>query len=344
MLQRTGALPTPTTYTRFLLQRWPGKAKAILRETGTRAADLPRLNAITAEQQLQVFRNAMKLAGRPDWALDFGRQLGVNAHGPLGFAALSAPTLGEGLDVLARFARIRAPYLGFTLLQTDRKLGLMFDTSLHPLGQLELPLVEILLQIGAAYVDAVCGRDAVETTLHVSLPRPRHAPAYATYLHAPCEFNAEFNGIVLPASLRSLPCPMHDEGTYRVSLLRCREALDAVLSPDDVVARTSHWLAAHFDHIATDGLPPAQPRFERLAAALFLSPRTLSRHLAERGTSFSEMRAAQQHEIACRLLADARFTVGEIGLRLGYDDPANFLRAFKRRAGIPPGQYRRGQR
>jgi len=339
-----GALPTPVTYTRLLLQRWPGKGKAILRETGMRPAELPRLTAITAERQLQVLRNAMDLAGRPDWALDFGQQLGVSAHGPLGFAALSAPTLGEGLAVLARFARIRAPYLGFASLQADRQLRLTFDTSLHPLGRLELPIVEILLQIGKAYVDAVCGRDAVETTLHVRLPPPRHAKMYATHLRSPCVFDAEFNGIVLPASLKGLPCPMHDEGTYRASLLRCREALDAVLSPDDVVARAAHWLAAHFDQIAADGVPPAQPRFVRLAAALCVSPRTLSRQLAERGTSFSEMRATQQHEIACRLLGDARFTVGEIGLRLGYDDSANFLRAFKRRTGIAPGQYRRGQR
>jgi len=343
MPRAIGALPVPVTYTRLMLQRWPGKAAAILRETGLHATELPGLNAITGEQQLRVLRNAMDLAGRPDWALDFGRQLSISAHGPLGFAALSAPTLGEGLDVLGRFARIRAPYLGFATVQTDRQLRLVFDTGLYPLGRLELPVTEILLQIGKAYVDAVCGPDAVETTLHVALPRPRHAKTYSSHLRAPCVFNADFSGIALPASLKGLPCPMHDEGTYRASLLRCREALDAVLSPDDVVARAAHWLAAHFDQIAADSSPPAQPRFEQLAAALCLSPRTLGRQLTERGTSFTEMRAAQQHEIACRLLADARFTVSEIGLRLGYGDAANFLRAFKRRTGIPPGHYRRGQ-
>lgn len=88
----------------------------------------------------------------------------------------------------------------------------------------------------------------------------------------------------------------------------------------------------------------SQPRFEQLAAALRMSPRPLGRQLAERGTSFSEMRATRQYEIACRLLADARLTVGEIGPRLGYGDAANFLRACKRRTGIAPGQYRRGQR
>jgi AraC-like DNA-binding protein len=344
MPQEIDALPAPVTYTRLLLQRWPGKATAMLRETRLRAADLPGLAAITVAQQLQVFRNAMNLADRPDWALDFGRHLSISSHGPLGFAALSAPTLGAGLEVLGRFARIRAPYLGFASAQAGQQLRLTFDTGVYPLRRLELPMVEILLRIGKAYIDAVCGVDAVETTLCVALPRPRHAKLYALHFRSGPVFNAGFNGIALSAAFKDLPCPLHDEETYRASVLRCREALDAVLSPDDVLARASHWLAAHFDRIATGAKPVAQPRLEQLAAALCMSPRTASRQLSERGTSFTELRAARQHEIACRMLADARFTVNEIGLRLGYGDAANFLRAFKRVTGVPPGQYRRGQR
>lgn len=51
----------------------------------------------------------MALANRADWALAFGQQLNINSHGPLGFGALSAPTLRDGLDMLGHFARIRAP-------------------------------------------------------------------------------------------------------------------------------------------------------------------------------------------------------------------------------------------
>lgn len=59
-------------------------------------------------------------------------------------------------------------------------------------------------------------------------------------------FGAGFNGLALPVALRALPSPLHDEKIYRSSLSHCREALAGILAEGDVVARATHWLAAHF--------------------------------------------------------------------------------------------------
>ncbi|MBK6636458.1 MAG: AraC family transcriptional regulator ligand-binding domain-containing protein [Rhodocyclaceae bacterium] len=348
MTREIANLPVPSTYARLLVQRWPGQAADLLAGTALQSVTLATLAAratITVSEQLQVFRNAGRLAGRPDWALDFGRQLNINSHGPLGFAALSAPTLGEGLDVFGRFARIRAPYLGFEARQSEQHIELHVDTGLYPLGELELPTLELVMQIALSYVDAVIGLDAVDVQLCLRRPPPAHAERYPEALRARCQFHAGFDGIAMPVGLKGIPCPLHDEKTYASSLQRCREALDAVLSPDDVVARADHWLAGRFDQgVAGAGrlrTPPALPRLEELAAALCLSPRTLNRRLAGQGTRFGELRAARQLELACKLLGDARYTVGEIGESLGYGDAANFGRAFRRMTGLSPGQYRR---
>lgn len=343
MESQTGSLPTPTTYTRILLQRWPAQASELLLGTGLQASALHSLPTITAARQLTIFGNAMRLAGRSQWALDFGRQLNINSHGPLGFAALSAPTLGDGLEVFGRFARIRAPYLGFDLHDHGQRLQLTVSTRLCALGALELPLIEIILQVAASYIDAVVGPNAIDMTLFIAHPPPAHAALYTEYFHCRVEFGAGFNGIALPASLKALPCPLHDDKTYRAALARCREALDAVLSPDDVVARAGHWLAAHFDQVAARGAAAGQPRLQDLAAALCMSPRTLIRQLGQHGKSFSGLRTAQQLEIARVMLNDARYTVSEISNLLGYGDAANFGRAFRRMTGVSPGQYRRGQ-
>ena len=83
-------LPVPATYTRVLLQRLAGAEERLLSGTGLAAATQPFPSEITVVQQLQVFRNAMSIAHRADWALEFGRLLNISSHGPLGFAALSA--------------------------------------------------------------------------------------------------------------------------------------------------------------------------------------------------------------------------------------------------------------
>ena len=71
------------------------------------------------------------------------------------------------------------------------------------------------------------------------------------------------------------------------------------------------------------------------------SPRTLQRRLAEDGTSFSRTLQAVRFRNARRLLQDPEMPSKEISKRLGYTDPANFMRAFKRWTGVSPNEFRR---
>jgi AraC-like DNA-binding protein len=343
MAHPSDSLPCPSTYTRLLLQRWPTATERLLAGTGL-SPELLHHGLITVSQQLQVLRNALALAARADWALDFGRQLNINSHGPLGFAAMSAPTLGEGIGTLAAFARIRGPYVAYSAVEQDRQLILRYDTSAYPLGDLDVALVEILQQIALSYTRAVLGEGDSEATLYFAYAARGHAGRYREAFGTRCEFAAGFNGLALPVALKALPCPLHDEKIYRSSLSRCREALAGVLAEGDVVARATHWLAAHFEHISTHQKFTSLPRLEQLAGAWGVTPRTVIRRLAERGMRFGDLRAAQQLEMARRMLDDASYTVSEIGHRLGYGDAANFGRAFKRLTGQSPGQYRRRAR
>jgi AraC-like DNA-binding protein len=338
------ALPCPSTYSRLLLQRWPTAADRLLAGTDLSPDQLVRQGVITVAEQLQVLRNARTIAARDDWALDFGRQLNINSHGPLGFASVSAPTLGEGIATLGAFARIRTPYLQLEVVEQDRQLILRFDTAYYPLEDLEVPLIEILQQVAQSYTRAVLGEGNADATHYFTYGARSHASRYRAALGARCEFSAGFNGLGLPTALKALPCPLHDEKIYRSSLSRCREALAAVLAEGDVVARATHWLAAHFEQIATHRKFTSLPRLEQLAAAWGVTPRTVIRRLAEHGTRFGDLRAAQQLEMARRMLDDAGYTVSEVGYLLGYGDPANFGRAFKRLTGQSPGEYRRRTR
>ena len=337
-------LPVPATYTRVLLQRLAGAEERLLAGTGLlpESSNLP--SEITVAQQLQVFRNAMTIAQRPDWGVEFGKLLNISSHGPLGFAALSAPTLGEGLEVLARFARIRAPYLNFRVRETTDRMIFELLTDIYPLGELETPLGEIVLQIACSYAEAVMADRIGESIVLLNFPAPLDLAGYTAQYRAQCEFRALTIGFAIPLSLRFLQCPLQDAKTYRASLLRCHEALEKLLAPADIVLRVEHWLAEQFELLGAARGERSMPRLEQLAAALAMSPRTLIRRLAERNSSFRELRDAQQRELAQRLLADARYTVQEVGSMLGYPDAANFGRAFRRLFGMSPGQYRRRKR
>ena len=335
------ALPTPATYTRVLLQATPpGERESLLHGTDLQEESLSFSTIIRADQQIQVFRNARRLAASPDWALALGQQLNVNSHGTLGFAALSAPTLGESLETLAAFARIRAPYLLFGFERLQDRCRFTVEPALE-MGDLEMAVDELVLQIADSLVLVVLGNMAPGVKVMLGYPPPAHAADYPRYFSAPCEFDQAFSGIELPLSLCQVPCPLHDEQGYVTSLARCRVALTAIIDPADVVTRVRNLLAVHFEQVATGTKNGESPQLDHIADKLCMSPRTLIRQLAIQGSGYRELLEAAQKETACKLLGQARYSVNEIAVLLGYSDTANFGRAFRRWFGMAPGQYRR---
>ena len=195
-------LPVPATYTRVLLQRLAGAEERLLAGTGLLpySSNLP--GEITVAQQLQIFRNALAIAHRPDWAVEFGKLLNISSHGPLGFAALSAPTLGEGLEVLARFARIRAPYLNFRVRETADRLIFEVLTDNYPLAELEIPLSEIVLQVACAYAEAVMADQISEAIVLLGFAAPADLGNYTAQYRAQCEFWAPASGFAIRTRTR----------------------------------------------------------------------------------------------------------------------------------------------
>jgi AraC-like DNA-binding protein len=83
---------------------------------------------------------------------------------------------------------------------------------------------------------------------------------------------------------------------------------------------------------------------QRTANQLGVSARSLQRHLAEMGTSYSEMVAEVRLDAACHLLVASNARISDIALRLGYAGPSSFSRTFMRLMKIQPVIYRRQQR
>ena len=76
------------------------------------------------------------------------------------------------------------------------------------------------------------------------------------------------------------------------------------------------------------------------AAIVGMSPRTIQRHLAEKGQSFSRLFQSVRFRMAQQLLHDNSMPLTEIASRLSYADLSNFIRAFKRWTGVGPNEFR----
>jgi AraC-like DNA-binding protein len=82
-----------------------------------------------------------------------------------------------------------------------------------------------------------------------------------------------------------------------------------------------------------------EPSPSTVAAELAMSSRTLSRRLHDEGTTFRTLVEDLRMETARQLLAAGGGTE-VVARRIGFSDATAFRRAFKRRTGVTPADYR----
>jgi AraC family transcriptional regulator, regulatory protein of adaptative response / methylphosphotriester-DNA alkyltransferase methyltransferase len=80
---------------------------------------------------------------------------------------------------------------------------------------------------------------------------------------------------------------------------------------------------------------------DEIARRVASSRRQLQRAYAEIGrTTFREHLTGVRMSRAADLLAQGRLTVREVARRVGYRQPAQFAKAFRRATGVSPSEYR----
>lgn len=80
---------------------------------------------------------------------------------------------------------------------------------------------------------------------------------------------------------------------------------------------------------------------DAIAKEMCLSPRTLSRKLNTINCHYRDLKAEVMIERACDYLTNTSEPINSIARLLGYNDPSNFCKAFKRRLGKTPATFRK---
>jgi AraC-like DNA-binding protein len=325
----------PLTYFRIMLRELgttPARRAELLHGTSVTDQQLADPAAeITLGQQLALQRNVARLC-EPGWALTVGRRFDLAAQGPLGFAMATAANLEQSFDVMARYGHVRSPWFRLRVERDARRWGVVIQRQLALGHGADVEMLEALLMSAQALVETVLGRPMREARIAVDYARPAWADRYASEIHCPVKFGATATSIRMPAAWLELPCPLADAAFFHLAVGRLETERRRLESGDHLEARIEVLLAAAGDAGLSLG---------RTAEQLHLSRRTLLRRLREAGSSFGELLERHRMRRAEQLLAAPQYTLGEVAYRLGYSDPANFSRAFRRWFGTTPGAHRR---
>jgi AraC-like DNA-binding protein len=284
---------------------------------------------VELETFTQLVRRAEALTGEPGLAYYAGLHTRVSWHGFLGFAAMTAGTIGEALELAERFSRTRTEAISL-VTRIDGEQASVFLEEHVPLGELREFFVTTLF-IGLALIGETLVGQRFEGRLDMTHAEPPYFQKFAAAVprlnHV--RFGQPANRAVFPARGLEARIVSADPAATRLAREQCERELVALGEGAPVLSRVRALLR--------DELGLTLPEVARCVS---MSPRTLKRRLAEQGTTFSDMIDDARRQKALALLEDRRITIDAIAEQLGYSDTANFTRAFRRWTGMPPGEAR----
>lgn len=278
---------------------------------------------------LRLFGNLLCLDRDPGIGLALGRQLDIRSHGFLGYAILSSRSIGEALDLCIRYFRTRTSLFEIRLFREDDMAVVQLDERV-PLGPLGPVLLDVLITLMAMGGAQLTGRD-FQGVVRLTQSRQPHHDNWPELARATLLFEAAFNQFRFPRIGLQLPVSHPDPQLLQMATAQCEEELKRLHDSGGLLAEVRR-LARQ--HLAGDA------SLERIAADLGLSERTLRRRLAELGTSYQMLIEQLRRGRAVELLLHSALSVEQIASELGYEDPSNFGRAFRRWTGKSPRAYR----
>jgi AraC-like DNA-binding protein len=161
-------------------------------------------------------------------------------------------------------------------------------------------------------------------------PEPEYHSRYRDRLPN-VRFSTAVTQIRVPIELFDQPLKTADTVSAKLAERECERELTLLGHNRDIANQVRAVLV---------NAPEGYPNLESVASRLFMSARTLTRQLNERGTNFRQLLLEAQKRDSQTLLRDSRLTLTDIAYRLGYSSLANFARAFRAWNGTSPGEFR----
>jgi len=261
--------------------------------------------------------------------MNVGKRVRYRSYAGLGQMLITCETVEDAI----RASSENIAYVGagsFELIEEQKTLKLVYEPHSDSIPAIESRVEASLLPFSQLARLATGGVKPLE--VHLKRQRPDNPDIFSEMFRAPVKFDTGSNAIIW--RLPDIAQPMQDANPALNALLRThvkRELENPATATFQLKTLFETWFAADLSN---------EISLVNVAGILGLSARSLQRKLAIEHTSFrAELMTSRLHA-ADRYLKETSLSIAEIASRLGYSEPAPFVRAFQAQKNLSPGRYR----
>jgi AraC-like DNA-binding protein len=302
----------------------------LLGEEGLTVADLAVPDKwIPAAAVARILDRSASESGLEDFGLRLAGLRRMATLGPLSVVLRQEPDLRSALGLLCRYEHSYNEALRLRLEESGdlatMRLWFEFGEPAPTRQALELATAALV-----AIVRELLGRQWEPLSLCFAHGSPGSLAAHLAVFGPRLKFGHEFTGLVFFAA------ELNAANTVSDPLLRpyAQQLLEALGAPPAAS------MTGRVTQLVEMLLPVGRCSTAQAARAMGVTQRTLHRHLAAEGTSFSEIVHTTREALAERYLATDRYSLTDVSELLGFTAPSAFSRWFRQRLGVSPTEWR----
>jgi AraC-like DNA-binding protein len=304
---------------------------AVLAAGGVRWEQLASDNRrLDLQSVARIGEAALQATGRPWLGLEVGAAAQISSHGPLGYAEAASRDLRQCLQTLARYASLRNATMSWQY-RAEPGGAVVIAREEVALGPMRVFIHDVVFATVLRVIEHVTGAPAESVTVDLPFAAPPWRERYERCGTRLLRFGQPVLAFHVPEALLATLCPTADAQAYEMACRECEQAL---------AEEQSQALAPRVRAVLQSVSDSAYPSMPEVAAQLGVSARTLMRHLQSEGTSYQALLDDARKKLAVWYLHHTSRAVEDIAARLGYADPSNFSRTFRRWFGMTPAAMR----
>ncbi|MCF3641278.1 AraC family transcriptional regulator [Rhizobium sp. TRM95111] len=286
---------------------------------------------VSFRQGRELIRRALDMARGHALGLETGIRERITSIGLVGYAMITCPTVGDAIALGLTLQKDTGSMLEFDM-RSEAGEVVIVASSRFPDPEIHAFLVEEAFASFMQVARDLVGDSFRPRRVDLAYPAPAYVATYRRIFGCEVSFGQPASAFIYDQAWSSRPLNTADLLSHRQILefldhhrARNRQAAEVISSVERILRQN---LRGH-------------PQIAAIARELCMSERTLRRRLSDYGVSFQSLLDGQRKTRALELLGNPQLSIEQIAFAVGFTDPHNFRRAFRRWTGSTPGSLRR---